>query len=92
MSIIDEIYARSASECVQGVLDILDGVSETSNGWQACCPAHDDEHPSLSIAEGTDGRVLLYCHAGCDIESIVDALGLAKRDLFPRRSRWQGER
>jgi hypothetical protein len=28
--------------------------------WQACCPAHEDTHPSLSIALGTRGdRVVL---------------------------------
>ncbi len=26
-------------------------------GWVACCPAHADKHPSLSIDEGPDGKV-----------------------------------
>jgi hypothetical protein len=43
----------------------------------ALCPAHKDRKPSLSIAKGSDGRVLLYCHAGCKYESIVEALGLS---------------
>ncbi len=64
-------------------LSRLDGVRETSTGWQAKCPAHDDKTPSLSIAEGDDGRVLLKCHAGCTSEAIVQALGLDLRDLFP---------
>jgi DNA-binding transcriptional ArsR family regulator len=37
----------------------------------------------LSVSEGRDGRVLLKCHAGCDIKAIVQALGLELRDLFP---------
>lgn len=44
--------------------------------WTACCPAHEDRDPSLSVGEGADGRVLLTCHAGCDYEAIVAALGL----------------
>jgi hypothetical protein len=64
------------------VLDVLDGVQESGSGWSARCPAHDDESPSLSVGEGDDGRVLLFCHAGCDIQDIVDALGLEVRDLF----------
>jgi putative DNA primase/helicase len=49
----------------------------------ACCPAHNDKNPSLSVTEGDDGRVLLKCHAGCRTEDIVDALGLSMADLFP---------
>jgi putative DNA primase/helicase len=51
--------------------------------WRALCPAHEDRKPSLSIAEGRDGAVLLKCHAGCSTESIVNALDLSMRDLFP---------
>jgi hypothetical protein len=57
------------------------------SGWQAKCPAHDNHVPSLSISEGKDGRVLLYCHAGCALNDIVAALGIAKEDLFPPRPR-----
>ena len=32
----------------------------------ARCPAHDDLSPSLSIRAGSDGKVLVRCHAGCD--------------------------
>jgi hypothetical protein len=38
--------------------------------------------PSLSIREGPDGRVLVYCFAGCALAAILAALGLASRDLF----------
>jgi hypothetical protein len=54
----------------------------SARGWLARCPAHDDRSPSLSIAEGDDGRILLHCFAGCSLESIVAALGLTMRDLF----------
>ena len=64
------------------ILDRLSGVKETSSGWSARCPAHEDRQASLSISEGQDGRVLLKCHAGCDHKKIVSALGLEERDLF----------
>jgi hypothetical protein len=48
----------------------------------ACCPAHDDDSPSLSLKEGEDGRALLYCHAGCDTLDVVKALQLDWTDLF----------
>jgi hypothetical protein len=58
--------------------------SSDNRRWVARCPAHDDRRPSLSIADGRDGRVLLRCFAGCEIERIVHALGLALADLFER--------
>lgn len=40
----------------------------------ACCPAHEDHSPSLSISDGAEGRLLLHCHAGCDFHDIMGAL------------------
>jgi putative DNA primase/helicase len=71
---------------IERVLALLDGVRETSNGWIALCPAHDDNRSSLSIGEGDNGRVLLKCFAGCEVGEIVSALDLEMRDLFPRAS------
>ena len=44
------------------------------------CPAHDDHHPSLDVAEGDDGRALVVCRShGCTYEQILDALGIEDR-------------
>jgi AAA domain len=51
--------------------------------WEAQCPSHDDRHPSLSIGEGDDGRLLLHDHAGCELEEILAALGFTAAELFP---------
>lgn len=65
------------------VLDRLGGVRKTGRGkWIARCPAHDDRSPSLGIAEGNDGTVLVQCYAGCTQYEVVDALGLRMFDLF----------
>jgi hypothetical protein len=69
----------------QFILSRLKNVRNINNGWKASCPAHDDRQPSLSVSIGNDGRILLYCHAGCSIEEIVSALGLEMRDLFPEK-------
>jgi hypothetical protein len=45
------------------------------------CPAHEDHEPSLSITDASD-RVLIKCHAGCDIDDILGRLGLTRRDMF----------
>jgi len=40
----------------------------------ACCPAHDDKHPSLSLSEAPDGKLLWKCHAGCSQEAVYEKL------------------
>jgi hypothetical protein len=53
--------------------------------WIARCPAHEDKSPSLAITEKEDGRLLVFCHAGCEVSAIVGAVGLEISDLFPPR-------
>jgi len=53
------------------------------NSYQACCPAHNDKGPSLSIRETEDGRVLVHCFAGCSVHEVLSAVGLEISDLFP---------
>ncbi len=48
--------------------------SRSGKGWVACCPAHDDKNASLSLTDGTDGKVLAKCHAGCTFGAIAAAL------------------
>lgn len=68
---------------IDEVLDKLEGVQSRGTGWVACCPAHEDSSPSLSVDETDDGNVLLNCHAGCTFESIAKALGMGgKRDKW----------
>jgi hypothetical protein len=66
------------------------------NGWMARCPAHDDHNASLSITEGRERRTLVYCQAGCELDAVLSAKGLSKRDLFAangsRSSAWTGEK
>ena len=65
------------------ILNQLEGVRKNGNGYTAQCPAHLDRSPSLSIAEGDDGRILLHCFSGCTVNQICDALGLKVEQLFP---------
>lgn len=73
----------TSGEPVGRVLSVLHGVRRSSGGWMAKCPAHDDGKPSLSIHSGSDGRALVYCHAGCTLDAITAAVGLGPSDLFP---------
>jgi len=47
----------------------------------ACCEAHDDKRPSLSIKEA-DGKTLVHCFAGCTPQAICSAMGIDMADLF----------
>ena len=70
----------------QALLDRLDAVRQRGDGrWSARCPAHGDKTPSLSIRELDDGRILLHCFAGCDIEAVTAALNIQLCALFPER-------
>lgn len=53
----------------------------------ACCPAHDDKDPSLSVSIGRNGDpcILMRCHAGCTTEAILHALGLDWQALYADR-------
>src|SRR5262249_5917675 len=66
------------------LLPRLIGVREVGPGqWSACCPAHADGRPSLSISETDDFRLLVYCHAGFDIDDVMAEVGLQVCTLFP---------
>ncbi len=67
------------------LLSRLDGVQGRGPRWRAICPAHESRHRTrtLAVFEADDGRVLVKCHAGCEVSAIVGALGLDLTDLFP---------
>jgi len=68
----------------------LDHVVKTGSRWTARCPAHDDHDPSLSIATGADGRIILHCHAGCTPENVCAAIGITLADLFADKPEHNG--
>jgi hypothetical protein len=71
---------------IEKLLSTLDKVKLVKAGrWVACCPAHHDRTPSLSIRETQKGIVLIKCWVGCTFDQIVAAAGLEPRDLFPAR-------
>ena len=63
---------------------------KNGSGWSAKCPAHEDRKPSLSVSEGSDGRTLITCHAGCVTEDICESLGIKMADLFVGEAKKKG--
>lgn len=70
------------------ILPKLAHIKKSGAGFVARCPAHEDNRASLSIGPGRDQPVVLHCHAGCDSDSILAAIGLTYADLSkPREQR-----
>lgn len=63
-------------------LSRLQKVKRNGNSWMACCPAHDDKTPSMTVRDA-DGRILIHCFAGCDTRSILNAVGMDWEDVMP---------
>ena len=65
------------------ILSKLSKVKGNGVKYIACCPAHDDKSPSLSLLFNPDGRILIHCHAGCEALDVLSAIGLTLSDLYP---------
>ncbi len=68
---------------IETVLSRLHGVRRLREGrWAAKCPAHEDRTPSLAIAMGRDGRIVIHDFGGCGTDAVLAAVGLTLSDLF----------
>jgi len=73
------------------LLPRLDNVRQTgADSWLACCPAHDDRSPSLSIKQVSD-KLLVKCMAHCETGDVMAAVGLGLSDLFDRPLQHDGK-
>jgi hypothetical protein len=69
-----EIAEMIATVCGKG--------RRTTRGYfKCCCPAHDDQRPSLLIFVRADGRLSFRCFAGCPTRRIKMALRQRGFDL-----------
>jgi len=59
---------------------LLEG-KELGGRFQAHCPAHEDQRPSLTVTGGATG-ILVKCWAGCEWDDILRAMGLPLNSLF----------
>ena len=73
--------AVSAFDRVCDALRATTGFEPSSGKGDWKCPAHADDDPSLSVARGDKG-VVLICRAGCQTSDVLASIGLAMADLF----------
>ena len=77
-------HIRGAAQLPRDAVTVL---AVGARAAKASCPGpnheHGDRNPSLSIGTKDDGKVVFYCHAGCDYEDIMTALGSTWRDQWP---------
>lgn len=59
-------------------------VFKNRDGFMTCCPAHNDNDPSLSISLGNDGKLLVHCYAGCSFIDVRKAI--QNRGFLPNNS------
>lgn len=73
------------SEKIQSLddfLSLLKSVKKMGNGsYMALCPRHNDHEQSLSVKEA-DGKILVKCFAGCELNDILKPLSIEPKDLF----------
>lgn len=69
---------------IENLLSRLEKVKSNGAGkWLACCPAHADKSPSLSLKAETNGKILVYCFGGCTVTEVLGAIGMSSADLMP---------
>ena len=72
---------------LDNLLSRLMKVKKTGNGsFIACCPAHQDKSPSITIREVEEGKLLIHCFAECSVENIIGAIGLDFSDIMPDKA------
>jgi len=50
------------------------GGKRSGKNWLCRCPAHNDRNPSLSVTDGSNGKLLVKCWSGCDGRDVLTAL------------------
>jgi hypothetical protein len=75
--------ATSAAASAELIAQHFGARAAGTGRWIARCPVHPDKSPSLSIAAGRDGRVLVRCWVGCDLAAVLKSAGLSMSSLFP---------
>jgi hypothetical protein len=56
---------------------------ESTDGYIATCPAHDESDAPVTVTHDSTGAVSIECLAGCTTQAVLDAIGITSEDLKP---------
>ncbi len=59
----------------------FEGIKPMGAGYMVQCPTHDDKSASLKISDGVKATIL-YCHAGCSTDVILQKIQVRRAQLF----------
>jgi hypothetical protein len=81
--------------CWDHVFSSLESVKLVGkDSWAARCPAHQDDHPSLTLRVGNNGALLVRCQRnnsnGCTSAEVMNAINCTLEDLYPDNKRHTG--
>ena len=65
---------------LSAVLERPSDVRLSGGAYSAICPVHKDRKASLRVSMREDGGVLVFCHAGCSFEKVMQAIGVIGTD------------
>lgn len=77
------VLEDDTADPLETVLAAVGEYRQRGDQYVALCPSHDDHNPSLAIARGRNGGVVMKCRVRCDTKQVVHDLGLKMTDLAP---------
>ncbi len=73
---------ESQEYLAEKIFKALGGRRLGNKEWMCHCPVHSDRNPSLHVVL-KEGKILLYCHAGCSQQDVIESL--KNLGLWPRK-------
>ena len=68
-------HITDVSALAEAIAQRCEQARQRGGRWEACCPAHDDTTPSLSIAAGTQTGSVVLMSCWLHPQAVVEALG-----------------
>lgn len=73
------------SSALETIARCYEGKLLANGSWQLKCPCHEDKRASLNMRLGDDGKVLLYCFAGCSFPDLAKKLEIPLGNALPSK-------
>ncbi|MFE3516674.1 phage/plasmid primase, P4 family [Streptomyces sp. NPDC059166] len=91
----EDVEARIANPYLERVKRALALAGHPVENGMAQCPTHDDNSPSLSVGQGDDQSVTMFCHgdrAGCTYEGVLEFLKIPQGEIKKLKEQEEAEK